>query len=252
MTTAFMHLLNFRWIMVFSVLMMAAMSLSSASESKKPRVITFGDSTTAQRGTVTVYTTQLEGKFPDVEFLNKGVGGHDTNMAANRFAADVLANRPDVVIIQFGINDAAVDLWKTPPATESRVSLDGYEKNLRSFVAQLREIGAKVIFMTPNQVRWSPHTLEMYGRPPYDPEDPQGFTRILEKYAERMREVAKDLQVPLVDIYALYDAEDLKQAPCRDLLPDGMHPSEKGHALVAEKILPVLQSALGHPAPQAP
>jgi len=233
-------------------LMMSPMSFLSASESVKPRVITFGDSTTAPRGTVTVYTTQLEEEFPEVEFLNKGVGGNNTNMAGQRFAKDVLAQEPDVVVIQFGINDAAVDLWKTPPATEPRVSLDEYEKNLRTFIDQLREIEARVILMTPNQTRWSPLTIDKYGHPPYDPEDPQGFTRILADYAERVRMVAKDMQVPLVDIYALYDAEDLKQAPCRDLLPDGMHPSEKGHAMVAEKLAPVLQSVLGQTASPTP
>lgn len=224
----------------------------SASEIDSPRVVTFGDSTTAPRGKVIVYTTRLEETFPGVEFLNKGIGGNTTTMAAKRFAADVLAHKPTVVVIQFGINDAAVDLWKTPPATESRVSLDEYENNLRFFVAQLRERNAQVILMTPNQTRWSPAMIEKYGRPPYDPEDPQGFTRILEKYAERMRVVAKDLQVPLVDIYAVYDAEDLRLAPCRDLLPDGMHPSDKGHALVAEQLEPVLRAALERQASATP
>ena len=211
---------------------------------RKPRVVTFGDSTTAQRGPVEVYTTQLQEKFPSAEFLNKGMGGNTTTMAAERFQADVLASQPGVVIIQFGINDAAVDVWKTPPATESRVSLDAYGNNLRSFVTQLRKIGAGAILMTPNQVRWSPAMIEKYGRPPYDPEDPQGFTSILGTYAERMRQVAKELDVPLVDIYALYDAKELKTSPCLELLSDGMHPSRGGHALVAETLEPVLREKL--------
>lgn len=242
----------FPWLPVFLGLMMLFMPKLSASESVNPRVVTFGDSTTAPRGKVTVYTARIQEKFPGVEFLNKGIGGNTTTMAAKRLAADVLAHRPKVVVIQFGINDAAVDLWKTPPATESRVSLEDYEKTLRSFVTQLREIDAKVVFMTPNQVRWSPLTLEKYGRPPYDPEDPQGFTHILANYAERMRAVAREMQVPLVDIYAEYDAEEFQQSPCRELLPDGMHPSDKGHALVAEKLEPVLRSALELPAPATP
>ena len=86
--------------------------------------------------------------------------------------------------------------------------------------------------------------IEKYGRPPYDPEDPQGFTSILGTYAERMRQVAKELDVPLVDIYALYDAKELKTSPCLELLSDGMHPSRGGHALVAETLEPVLREKL--------
>lgn len=212
---------------------------------KKLRVVTFGDSTTAQRGSVKVYTAVLQERLPGVEFVNKGVGGNTTAMAAKRFQSDVIAAKPDVTVIQFGINDAAVDLWKTPPATESRVLLDDYETNLRAFVTDLRAIGSDVILMTPNQTRWSAPMIEKYGKSPYDPADPQGFTFILARYAERMRKVARDMNVPLVDIYALYDTPERKTALCLDLLPDGMHPSMAGHAMVAENLEPLLRKMLG-------
>lgn len=233
-----------RSFLVFFVLMAGSVPALSASGSSNPVVVTFGDSTTALRDGVTVYTALLAEAFPHVKFLNKGVGGNTTTMAAERFSADVLAHQPKVVVIQFGINDSAVDVWKKPPATESRVSLDDYEKNLRSFVTQLQANGSKVIFMTPNQTRWSPKLRKLYGHAPYDPNSPQGFTKVLQTYAERMRSVARDMNVPLVDIYAEYDAAELKNSPCEDLLLDGMHPSSKGHALVAEKLKPTLESAL--------
>lgn len=227
-----------------SLLLVLGFPTLSAAGDTNPLVITFGDSTTAPRGEVKIYTTLLTEMFPSTKFLNKGVGGNDTKMAAQRLARDVLAHHPDVVVIQFGINDAAVDLWKKPPATESRISLDDYEKNLRSFVTQLREAGAEVIFMTPNQIRWRPKLLKLYGGAPYDTKATQGFTKILKTYAERMRGVAKDMNVPLVDIYAEYDAEGLRNSECEELLLDGLHPSDKGHALVAEKLRPVLQASL--------
>lgn len=98
--------------------------------------------------------------------------------------------------------------------------------------------------MTPNQIRWRPKLLKLYGGAPYDTKATQGFTKILKTYAERMRGVAKDMNVPLVDIYAEYDAEGLRNSECEELLLDGLHPSDKGHALVAEKLRPVLQASL--------
>ena len=40
-----------------------------------------------------------------------------------------------MIVIQFGINDAAVDVWKKPPATEPRVPLNEYLDNLRTMIA---------------------------------------------------------------------------------------------------------------------
>ena len=102
--------------------------------------------------------------------INAGVGGNTTEMARKRFEADVLSHRPRIAIIQFGINDAAVDVWKTPPATQPRVSLERYEANLRHFVETLKSSHALVVLMTPNPLRWTPKLKEMYGRPPYQPE----------------------------------------------------------------------------------
>ena len=54
-----------------------------------------------------------------------------------RLARDVLADHPRAVVIQFGINDAAVDVWKRPPATTPRVPLAEYEQNLRWIITRL-------------------------------------------------------------------------------------------------------------------
>ncbi len=234
-------------------LTMPAFSMDTTTEKSlppdatSPRVVTFGDSTTAQRGTVENYTTQLQQKMPGVTFINKGVGGNTTTLAARRFQADVINSHPDVVVIQFGINDSAVDLWKTPPATEPRVSLETYDAHLRAFVTELRAQGAQVILMTPNQMRWSAPILEKYGFPPYRPDDVLGLTHILANYAAQMRKVAAEMNVPLVDIYALYDEPERKSGLCRDLLLDGMHPSRAGHVLVVENLEPVLREVLAKP-----
>src|SRR5690606_34808526 len=86
-------------------------------------VITFGDSTTAERDGVEVYTTLLARAMPGrLRWLNRGVPGNTTEMARERFENDVLRPAPRLVIIQFGINDATVDVWMKPPATAPRVS----------------------------------------------------------------------------------------------------------------------------------
>ena len=208
-------------------------------------IVTFGDSTTAARGELKVYADVLQDELPerglDVRVINAGIGGHHTGNARERFENDVLSQNPDVVVIQFGINDAAVDVWKDPPATESRVSLTDYEKNLRHFVRVLVDRRTRVVLMTPNPLRWTPKMRDMYGKPPYLPNDVNGFNVKLASYAETMRQVASTEKVPLIDVYQRFEQFGMTDGQSvDDLLLDGIHPNEKGHRLVADLLTEVL------------
>ncbi len=221
-------------------------------------IVAFGDSTTAKRGSTRVYAAHLAEQLQqrdggDVRVVNAGRGGDTTAAARKRFEQDVLEHAPAVVIIQFGINDASVDVWKTPPATAPRTDLETYEANLRFFVAECRRIHATVLLMTPNPLRWADVTRKLYGRPPYDVADPDGFNVILKQYAQAVRRIAADERVLLVDVDAAFrEAAARDAAGQRDtddalrtsgLLPDGMHPGNPGHELIAELIIDTLVDA---------
>lgn len=208
-------------------------------------VLAFGDSTTAVRGKLKVYTSLLQRDLSTnnlpVRVINAGVGGHNTRHARARFKKDVLSESPDIVVIQFGINDAAVDVWKKPPATESRVSLTDYEMNLRHFITTLRARNIGIILMTPNPLRWTPKMRSMYGKLPYDPNSESGFNVRLLRYAKAMRQVAASAKVPLVDIYQTFERfGNASGQSVDDLLLDGIHPNDRGQHLVADRLLPVI------------
>lgn len=214
------------------------------------KIVTFGDSTTAPRPNVEIYTDQLRARFPDVQFVNRGVGGNDTGMASLRFEKDVLAERPQLVIVQFGINDSTVDVWKVPPRSEPRVSLTIFEHNMRRFILDIRKAGGFPVLMTPNQIRWTDELRRLYGKPPYDPASETGFSGILAKYAAITRKLAFEYQVPLVDVFALYDKwEKDHQLSGSKLLTDGMHPNSDGQRLVADALEPIVKQFLANPPP---
>jgi len=205
-------------------------------------IVAFGDSITAPRKNVFTYSDLIREEFQkkhlDVKVVNAGVPGNTTAMAKERFEKDVLARDPDLVIIQLGTNDSAVDVWKKPPATESRVSIKEYEQNLREFIAKLKERKAKIILVTPPPTRWTEKLKEMYGKPPYDPNDEDGFNIILKKYVQRMRNVAKAEKVVLIDLNKeYYKYHEAKGQTMDDLFLDGMHPNNKGQKLEAELLL---------------
>jgi lysophospholipase L1-like esterase len=207
-------------------------------------IVAFGSSTTAPRGSLLIYPMLLEwelaGEGRNVVMINAGVGSDNTVRAAARFEDDVLSHEPDLVIIQLGINDSAIDVWRG--ATEPRVPIGEYEQRLKQFVTAIKGQGGKVILMTPNPLRWTDKLKELYGKPPYDPEDPDGFSFLLKDYAERMREVAEHNGVPLVDSFRLFNEYgQVEGQSVDDLLLDGMHPNNAGHAIEADALLAIIR-----------
>ncbi len=210
-----------------------------------PLVVLFGDSTTARRPAEvkSVYADRLKPLLVeagiDHTIANRGVPANDTSHAMARFETDVLALNPDLVVIQFGLNDAAVDVWREPPATAPRVSQTDYIANLESMITRLKERDIFVILMTPNRMYWSPLLLESYDHAPYNGSDPESFNQLyIDNYAAAMRELAAREQVPLIDINQAYlDSGDPRQF----LLTRCMqHPNDAGHKLVADLLAPVM------------
>ena len=204
----------------------------------------FGDSTTARRPAEvrTVYAQHLQARLIqaglDHTVANRGVPANTTTDALARFESDVLALNPELVVIQFGLNDAAVDVWRDPPATGPRVPVDRYSANLRHMVETLQARGCAVVLMTPNRMYWSALLLERYAKPPYDPAAPETFNARIEAYADAMRALAIERRVPLIDINQAYlDSGDPRQFLLQRCM---QHPSDRGHALVADLLAPVV------------
>lgn len=229
---------DFRGYLAFILLFMITPPLLVAETT----IIAFGDSTTATRGQLNIYTKRLATSPQlltfDLKIINAGVGGNNTNLASKRFDRDVLEHRADIVIIQFGINDAAVDVWRTPPATLPRIALSQFEENLKHFITASTSQGTQVILLTPNPIRWTANLKTLYGKPPYAVNHPNGFNKLLVNYAASVRKLSNEHKVPLVDIYNVFQEYDKQPNQSIDaLLLDGMHPNERGHQIIAKLLV---------------
>ena len=198
--------------------------------------LAFGDSTTAPRTVdnqpLTVYCDLLRAELPDRGLvgpvINAGVGGNTTADAMARFQTDVLDRDPDIVVMQFGINDCRIYDGNTEP----RVSLATYKSNMTTMTQQLKAAGKKVVLMTPNPLYWSEriHDLWNYTEEEVAASDP------VNEYAEAVRQIASAEDVPLVDIYNLFKQQEDYQS----LLLDDIHPNAEGHRLVANALMNTL------------
>lgn len=213
-------------------------------------IVMFGDSTTAPRGSLKVYATRVEQGLQSIGsslgVYNAGIPGNTTQDALKRLQTDVLQHKPRIVVMQFGINDSAVDVWKKPPATNPRVPLQDFILNYRTLIQTTQKQGAKVILMTANPLRWTSKLRELYGHPPYRPEAEDGFeSATLVRYNEAVRQLAAELKVPLLDVHTAYPAYAARhQTTIDEMLLDGMHPGDLGHQLVAELLVPAIRDAV--------
>jgi len=220
------------------------------------RIVALGDSTTEagwEGNARSVYAERLaanlEARGLDVEVINAGISNTTCRQAIERLDSDVRRFDPDYVIIQFGINDSWIDAAEG--RTQPRLTVDEFSDCLTTLVETLRGDAAKPILMTPNPMRWS----KMYGDELRDPalgfdfDDPRGIDRLLDVYAQRVRDVAREQNVPFVDVHERFEAYDrVPGQSIHELLIEGdeMHPNDAGHALIAQWLSEVVLAEVSH------
>ncbi len=225
-------------------------------------IVFLGDSTTAPRpGQVSqVFSQRLErelaapalsngkglGASGVTVVVNSGAGGNTSTDGLHRLKKQLPQLNAKLLVVQFGINDSALDVWKNPPATTPRVPLETYKANLRGIISLAQANGTKVVLMTTNPIRWGDKYKELYGKPPYDVTDETGFEKLyLSRYNDAVRELASEMKIPLVDIHQAFLLHAQQLAIRVDsLLLDGVHPNDDGHAVTAAALLPVIHSEL--------
>lgn len=179
------------------------------------RVVCFGDSVTGvyyHTGSRRAYTDMLGVALrrishnQSLEMVNAGISGHTTVNALARIDTDVLAHKPDLVTVMFGLNDM------------TRVSLDEYRANLATIVSKCRDAGAEVVLATPNNV------IHTTGRP----------TEKLIRYCDVVRDVGREMNVLVCDCYRELEAIRSHDAfAWRLLMSDAIHPNMDGHKRIA-------------------
>ena len=192
------------------------------------RMVFLGDSITQQQ----IYTRYVMNYFAlrypgmEVEFRNAGVGGDTAVGAIKRLNEDVLDLRPDVVSICFGMNDAGYTTFE-----EERY--ETFMAGMTVLLSELKRVKAKAVLLTPG---------------PVDPDkaawlDGKVYNETLARYAEGVKELAARKGLPVYDIHELL-LEVQTRAKAEDpeftMIPDAVHPSPPGQALMAYALLKAL------------
>ena len=225
----------------FTVLLIIVSSIFSFAQEKKDLVIvTFGNSTTAPRkGIEKVYAVRIheglsEAGIPN-KVINSGIGGSHTGSikdndlpkiehGMDRFEKAVLSHHPDWVTLNFGLNDAYQDKGE---GTSSRIPLETYVANLTYFIKEIKKIDGKIILLTPN---------------PLSSKLPQFRHERLKLYKDAVIKLAGSENVELINSWKLFHRYAKRnQGGMEGLLPDGTHPMDTGHQLIAAEMIKIIK-----------
>ena len=184
------------------------------------RMVFYGDSITQQM----IYTGYVMDYFAlhypesEITFRNAGWSGDKAPLALIRLQRDVLSLKPDVVSMCFGMNDAAYTEF-------NQERFDTYMQSMAAIISELKKADVKVVLLTPGCV---------------DPDKgvkfPPIYNDTLARYADGVKELAVKENLPVYDIYRLM-LDVQRKGKANDsgftMIPDGIHPNEIGHTLMA-------------------
>lgn len=171
----------------------------------------FGSSNAAEFSWRALSGKYLKEQFPEAELnlINAGVGGTGTGYAKFRLTNDVLSHNPDLIFIEFSINDC-YDGYTTD------ISYRYYESLLHSIHNFNDEIDIVMVVITDRgNMRNGPSSI-----------------------AKAHYEIAERYGLPLIDIMSAV-AADMKENPEHDedyFLKDWAHPNDNGYAFYASVV----------------
>jgi lysophospholipase L1-like esterase len=150
-------------------------------------------------------------RFPHavVNVTVTAIGGENSVQGEKRFAHDVLSRHPDVVTLDYGLNDRMQDPLAVRAAWQS-------------MIRRAKRLGIKVILLTPT----GDLTANMD-----NPND------ALTQQAVSIRRLAQEEKVGLVDSFAAFQRTASGGVPLETLMAQFNHPNRKGHELVATGLL---------------
>lgn len=144
-----------------------------------------------------------------VNTIITAIGGENAEQGAKRFKQDVLCHKPNVLFIDYALNDRGIGLDRSRKAWEEMIK-------------EAQEQDIKVILLTP-----TPDLTEEI----LDDNAP------LDQYSNQIRDLSMKYGTGLVDSYAAFKEKKKNGEKLKAYMSQSNHPNEQGHEVVKELIL---------------
>lgn len=190
-------------------------TLAKLKNAKDLKIVAIGDSLTCGwmvgRGYTAFLKDMLSVTFPGsmVQMVDKGMPGGTAAGGLSRVENQVIRHHPDLVIIQFAINDAF-----------SGYTVAEFRENIIAMVSKIQnETSAEILLVTSGAM---------------DDND----RKLVGRYYDALQDIAHIQTIPIAPVHEHWEREMKKGITFESLVQaDGVHPTEAGHRLMAEAIL---------------
>ncbi|HEX8040506.1 MAG TPA: SGNH/GDSL hydrolase family protein [Chryseosolibacter sp.] len=154
---------------------------------------------------------ELKAIYPTavINMIVTSIGGENSQQGEKRFSKDVLVHHPDVLFIDYALNDRRIGPDKARAATEKMI-----RKALK------RKI--RVILLTPSP------DLQVDIRTPGNE---------LELFARQIRDLAARYRLGLADSYEGFRKLAAEGVDITGYMAQSNHPNRKGHSIIAAEIV---------------
>lgn len=156
----------------------------------------------------------LKEKYPTAvnNSITTSIGGEQSEQGAKRFKDDVLVMKPDLLFIDYALNDRSIGLQRT-------------ELAWRSMIEQALAARVKTILLTST---------------PDLNEDILSDSDPLVEYTKLIKKLAEEYHIPVVDVYNHFKQLKKSGLDIATLMSQNNHPNELGHQKVLKVIVTVL------------
>lgn len=172
-------------------------------------------------GYVSFIAEELSARDENTVVVNAGISGNRSQDLAGRWDQDVLDHGPDVVSIMIGVNDT----WRRFDGDDPTTA-DAFEANCRSMLERtLINADTKVVMVEPFLLPVSAEQTAWL-------EDLEAKVSVVRALSAEFGTLLLRAHEFLTEAGAIYGPEVLA--------PDGVHPSEHGHRILARKWLELM------------
>lgn len=153
-----------------------------------------------------------------LDFYNRGRSGHTVANLRNRWQAEAVDMKPDLLSVLIGTNDAG-----------QQVKPEDYERDYRFILEQSRKANPelRLVLMNPFVVKAGKYTDEKLF---------SAHRALTDRYGAIVEAIAKDFDAVHIKLQETFD-EAAKQVSPEHWIWDGIHPLPQGHELIAREWL---------------
>jgi acyl-CoA thioesterase I len=150
-------------------------------------------------------------KYPlaTVNVITTAIGGENSTQGLKRFKKTVLNHRPDVLFIDYALNDRKMGLQQSA-------------KNWRKMIRMALKKNARIILLTP-----SPDQRDEWAKDGSE----------LDQFTQQIKALAAENKIGIVDSFKKFRELVNAGKNIQDYMSQSNHPNRQGHQLIADEIM---------------